>query len=213
MLFRGENKMAQYSGNLVGVVGTDGTVATGVAANYRRAIAPFSNFGTRQLMFLVVSLTGTNIGTDGSVGTGVDAGVATSDTTNVGGTGEDYAIKDASGNTVVPASYIYASNSHIYAALNGVAIAAEIFMVGSPVFSGSGSSKNILFSVGVYADTAASLNAGQSYAGEQSSGNTAAQTIQTAVTNAVAALGSGAAVTVQPAYLSGNSLTVPGHAY
>ena len=43
--------MAQYSGNLIGVVGPDGTTRTGVAANYRQQIVPFSRFGTRKVVW------------------------------------------------------------------------------------------------------------------------------------------------------------------
>ena len=194
---RGEIKMAQYSGNLL---------STGiVAANYRRAIAPFSNFGTRQLAFMVISFPSNSINTNTT-----EASVSTSDTTNVGGTGEDYAIYDASGNIVIPPAKIYSSNSAIYAALNGVAIAAEIFMVGALTTSGTpGSNQTGLLTVGVYIDTAASANGAMGAAGEQNLGNTAAQTIQAAV---IAATGI-AGITVQPGYLNGNTITIPGHTY
>jgi hypothetical protein len=197
--------MAQYSGNLL---------STGiVAANYRRAIAPFSNFGSRQMAFMVVSFPSNSVNTNTT-----EASVSTADTTNVGGTGEDYQIKDTRGNVVVPASNIFASNSAIYSALNGIAIAAEIFLVGQPAFSGTpGSNQTALMTVGIFIDTAASAYAGQSIAGEQNGqdansvavGNTAAQTIQTAVVAATGISG----ITVRPAYISGNSLTVGSVAY
>ena len=50
--------MATFSGNLVGSVGSDSTVATGVAANYLKASAS-TNFGTRQLS--VVKIVGTSV--------------------------------------------------------------------------------------------------------------------------------------------------------
>ncbi len=55
---RGDIKMTLYAGNLVGQTGSDGTVATGVAANYLKATSPFTNFGTRQLAILSVAYTG-----------------------------------------------------------------------------------------------------------------------------------------------------------
>ena len=128
--------MAQYSGDLT---------STGiVAANYRRAIAPFSNFGTRQIAFLAIENLTVNTTT-------TDSGILTADTTNNGGTGDQYAIYDnaISPNVVVPASYIYTSNSQIYKALNGVAIAAEIVFVGAVAFAGSGAT-TAKVTVGVY---------------------------------------------------------------
>jgi len=50
--------MTLYAGNLVGQTGSDGTTATGVAANYLKAAAPFTNFGTRQLQIINVAQTG-----------------------------------------------------------------------------------------------------------------------------------------------------------
>jgi hypothetical protein len=73
--------MPTYSGNLIGQTGTDGTTATGVAANYLRMPAQdqyatgaeYSNFGTRSLRLLKVTTTGgTNDltkGADGATGT------------------------------------------------------------------------------------------------------------------------------------------------
>ena len=60
--------MPTYSGNLIGVVGSDGTTATGVAANYGRMTNQqtygvgqgFSNFATRQLRLLKVTATASN---------------------------------------------------------------------------------------------------------------------------------------------------------
>jgi hypothetical protein len=69
--------MPTYSGNLVGQTGTDGTTATGVAANYLRMPAQdqyatgaeYSNFGTRSLRLLkVVTSGGTNDLTKGADG-------------------------------------------------------------------------------------------------------------------------------------------------
>jgi hypothetical protein len=155
--------MAQYSGDLT---------STGVvAANYRRAIAPFSNFGTRQIAFLAIENLTVNTTT-------TDARVLTADTSNVGGTGDQYAIYDIGGDdVVVPASYIYSSNSQIYKALNGVALAAEICFVGGVAFAGSGATTAKVV-VGVYIDTAASANADMQAA---VTANTNAQSIQSAV--------------------------------
>ena len=50
--------MTLYAGNLVGQTGSDGTTATGVAANYLKSAAPFTNFGTRQLQIINVAQTG-----------------------------------------------------------------------------------------------------------------------------------------------------------
>lgn len=73
--------MPTYAGNLVGQTGTDGTTATGVAANYLRMPAQdqyatgaeYSNFGTRSLRLIkVVTSGGTNdlrYGADGATGT------------------------------------------------------------------------------------------------------------------------------------------------
>ena len=73
--------MTLYAGNLVGQTGSDGTTATGVAANYLKMTpqdtyatgAEFSNFGTRSLRLLkVVTTGGTNDltkGADGATGT------------------------------------------------------------------------------------------------------------------------------------------------
>lgn len=57
--------MPTYSGNLIGVVGSDGTTATGVAANYGKMTSQqtygvgqaFSNFATRQLRLIQVVAT------------------------------------------------------------------------------------------------------------------------------------------------------------
>ena len=56
--------MTLYAGNLIGQTGSDGTTATGVAANYRKMTPQqtygvgeaYSNFGTRQLAWFQVSL-------------------------------------------------------------------------------------------------------------------------------------------------------------
>jgi hypothetical protein len=73
--------MPTYAGNLVGQTGTDGTTATGVAANYLRMPAQdqyatgaeYSNFATRSLRLIkVVTSGGTNdlrYGADGATGT------------------------------------------------------------------------------------------------------------------------------------------------
>ena len=188
--------MPTYSGNLVGQVGTDGTTATGVAANYRRALAPFTNFGTRQLAFFVISFGSNTVNTN------------TTDAYSDENTqGQEYKVVDSAGNVVIPSTQVFAPNSNIYAALNGVAIAAEIAIVGAVTFSGSaGSSQTAVFTVGCYVDTAASASADMqvSY-----TANAAAQTIQAAVRKATGV----SSVTVQPGYLAGNSLTIPGVAY
>jgi hypothetical protein len=73
--------MPTFAGNLVGQTGTDGTTATGVAANYLRMPAQdqyatgaeYSNFATRSLRLIkVVTSGGTNdlrYGADGATGT------------------------------------------------------------------------------------------------------------------------------------------------
>ena len=177
--------MAQYSGDLT---------STGiVAANYRRAIAPFSNFGTRQIGFLAIENLTVNTTT-------TEAGVLTADTTNVGGTGEQFAIYAANGSdVVVPASYIFPSNSAIYKALNGVAIAAEVIFVGAVAFAGSGATTAKVV-VGVYIDTAASANADMQHA---VTANAAAQSIQAAVRAATGDSG----VTVKSVFPSGITFT------
>jgi hypothetical protein len=188
--------MPTYSGNLVGVVGTDGTVATGVAANYRRAIAPFTNFGTRQIAFFVVTFPSNTVNTN-----------TTEAYVNENTQGQEYAISDSGAHIVVPNAQLFAPNSAIYAALNGIAIAAEIALVGAVTFAGSaGSTQTATFTVGAFVDTAASANADMQHA---VAANGAAQTIQAAVR---AATGVGS-VTVQPGYLAGNSITVPGYEY
>ena len=149
--------MAQYSGNLIGQAGDGGTAATGVAANYRRAMNPFSNFGTRQIAFLAVENLSTNTNT-------TESNVAVSDNTNVGGTGDTYEIMDASGNVVVPESKIFATNSAIYKAVSGVQLAAEVCFVGQVTFSGSaGTNQTAAFVVGIYIDTAGSANADEQH--------------------------------------------------
>ena len=60
--------MPTYSGNLIGSTGSDGTTATGVAANYGKMTSQqtygvgqaFSNFATRQLRLLKVTATASN---------------------------------------------------------------------------------------------------------------------------------------------------------
>jgi len=194
---RGDYKMPTYSGNLVIQTGSDGTTATGVAANYRRAIAPFSNFGTRQIAFFQVQLTGTNLN-NGS--TGVDY------PQNENTQGQEYAISNSASGVVIPAAQVYPPNSNVYAALNGVALAAEIALVGGVVFAnanGATSTATATFIVGAYIDTAASSSADMQVA---YTANAAAQTIAAGVLKAVS-LGTGAAVTVYPVYFNGGSLT------
>ena len=187
--------MAQYSGNLIGQAGDGGTAATGVAANYRRAMSPFSNFGTRQIAFLAVS----NLGTDTDT---TEHYVSVADTNNVGGTGDTYQINDISGHTVVPESQIFNTDSAIYRAVSGIQLAAEVALVGKMAFSGSvGSNQKAAFIVGIYVDTAGSANADEQHA---SMANTNARTIQQAVIDATGDSG----VLVVPAYFDGTSLTV-----
>ena len=193
--------MAQYSGNLIGQPGDTGTTASSVAANYRRAMSPFSNFGTRQIAFLAVQ----GLAVDITAVTGSDLSVLVSDNTNIGGTGETYEINDASGNVVVPESAIFETNSAIYKAISGIQLAAEVCFVGKVSFAGSGST-TASFIVGVYVDTAGSYNADEQHASLQ---NMNARTIQQAVKDATGDSG----VTVQPTYPVGVALVQPGHEY
>jgi hypothetical protein len=184
--------MAQYSGNLI----TGNAV---VAANYRRAMAPFSNFGTRQIAFLAIqNLAVTTLSTD--------AYVDVSDTTNVGGTGETYSINDAGGFIVVPETGIYVTNSHIAKAISGIQLAAEVCFVGDVAFTGSAPSEKAALVVGIYVDTAASANADQQHA---VMANANARSIQQAVIDATG----DASVTVQPVFPAGITFTPTGHAY
>ena len=186
--------MAQYSGNLI--------TGSSVAANYRRAMAPFSNFGTRQIAFLAVE----NLSVDNRTGH-TDAYVDVSDNTNVGGTGETYAIFDNSDNVVVPETGIYVTDSHISRAISGVQLAAEVCFVGDVVFTGTaGSNQKAAFIVGIYVDTAGSANADQQHA-SQANGN--ARTIQQAVKDATGDSG----ITVQPTFPVGTAFVKPGYEY
>jgi len=185
---RGEIKMAQYSGNLI-------TGGDAVAANYRRAMAPFSNFGTRQIAFLAIQNLSVNTST-------TDAYVDVSDTNNVGGTGETYAIYDNNEGTVIPETGIYVTDSHVSRAISGVQLAAEVCFVGD-VAVVTGKAK---FVVGIYVDTAASANADMQNA---NSANTNARSIEQSVQ---AATGDGS-VTVQPVFPVGITFTPTGNAY
>jgi len=192
--------MAQYSGNLIGQAGDGGTAATGVAANYRRAMSPFSNFGTRQIAFLAVENLSTNTNT-------AEGYVDVSDNNNTGGTGETYEIMDASGNVVIPESEIFKTNSAIYKAVSGVQLAAEVCFVGKVAFTGSaGTNQKAKFIVGIYVDTAGSMNADEQHA-SMANGN--ARTIQQAVIDATGDSG----VTVQPTFPIGTALVQPGYEY
>lgn len=192
--------MAQYSGNLIGQAGDGGTAATGVAANYRRAMSPFSNFGTRQIAFLAIQNLSTNTNTTESY-------VTVSDTNNNGGTGETYQINDASGNTVIPESDIFKSNGAIYKAVSGIQLAAEVCFVGKArFFNDPGDGQTASFVVGVYVDTAGSMNADEQHA-SMANGN--ARTIQQAVRDATGDSG----VTVQPTFPIGVALVQPGYEY
>lgn len=183
--------MPTYSGNLVGQTGTDGTTATGVAANYRRALAPFTNFGTRQIAFFVVTFPSNTVNTN-----------TTEAYSNENTQGQEYLIQDSSSNVIFPSTQVFAPNSAIYAALNGIAISAEIAIVGAVAFGGSaGSTQTATFTVGAYIDTAASASADMQ---SVPVANSAAQTIQAAVRKATGV----STVTVTAAYLSGNSMTV-----
>jgi len=193
--------MAQYSGNLIGQPGDTGTTASSVAANYRRAMSPFSNFGTRQIAFLAVE----GLAVDITAVTGSDLSVLVSDNTNIGGTGETYEINDASGNVVVPESAIFETNSAIYKAISGIQLAAEVCFVGKVSFAGSGST-TASFIVGIYVDTAGSYNADEQHASMQ---NINARTIQQAVKDATGQSG----VTVEPTFPIGTAFVKPGHEY
>jgi hypothetical protein len=183
--------MAQYSGNLI--------TGSSVAANYRRAMAPFSNFGTRQIAFLAIqNLAVTTASTD--------AYVDVNDTNNIGGTGDQYQIKDASGNTVVPETGIYVTDSHISKAISGIQLAAEVCFVGDVEVTGSAPNEKAKLVVGIYVDTAASANADMQHA---SMVNANARSMQDAVR---AATGDGS-VTVQPVFPVGITFTPTGHAY
>lgn len=192
--------MAQYSGNLVGQAGDAGTAASGVAANYRRAMNPFSNFGTRQIAFLAVANLSVNTNT-------TEGYVSVADTNNAGGTGETYEIMDASGNVVVPESNIFKSNSAMYKAVSGIQLAAEVCFVGKArFFNDPGDGQTASFVVGVYVDTAGSANADEQHA-SMANGN--ARTIQQAVRDAT---GDGN-VTVEPTFPYGLAFNTPGAAY
>jgi len=52
--------------SLIGQVGPDGTVYTGVAANYRTQQVPYSRFGTRKIVWFNIGLLDNRLG-DGSV--------------------------------------------------------------------------------------------------------------------------------------------------
>jgi hypothetical protein len=187
--------MAQYSGNLI-------TGSAVVAANYRRAMAPFSNFGTRQIAFLAIE----NLSVDNRTGHS-DAYVDVSDNTNIGGTGDQYAINDVSGNTVIPETGIYVTNSAIYKAISGVQLAAEVCFVGDTVFTGTaGTDQKAAFVVGIYIDTAGSANADEQHAA-MANGN--ARTIQQAVKDATGDSG----VTVEPTFPVGVAFVKPGYEY
>jgi hypothetical protein len=193
--------MPTYSGNLVGQTGSDGTISTGVAANYRRALAPFSNFGTRQLAFFAIACTGANINN-----TTTDLS-----TTDENTQGQEYKIGDNSTGVVSPSTYVFPSNSNVYAILNGVAQQMEIAYVGVPAFGGSQgtSTATCTITVGVYIDTAASKGAGMQAA---TVANPNAQTLLTAVTNSTS-LGASAAVTVTALWFSGNTVATGSTAY
>ena len=52
--------------SLIGTLGPDGTVNTGVAANYRRQQVPYSRFGSRKVLWFTVGMVTTRLG-DGSI--------------------------------------------------------------------------------------------------------------------------------------------------
>ena len=52
--------------SLIGTLGPDGTVNTGIAANYRREQVPYSRFGSRKVVWFNIGLLSNNLG-DGSV--------------------------------------------------------------------------------------------------------------------------------------------------
>lgn len=52
--------------SLIGQVGPDGTVYTGVAANYRTQQVPYSRFGTRKVVWFTIGMINTKL-PDGSV--------------------------------------------------------------------------------------------------------------------------------------------------
>ena len=171
--------MAQYSGNLLSQLTTDpvtGAVGTyGVAANYRRVSAPFSNFGTRQIMFLAIR--------------DIDLlGPYPSDLLPVQRDGYDlgnldannYGAMNSGGGTVIPDSYLWKPDSAVWQAINGVMLAAEVCFVGQPA-NYNDSDWDIGVIVGVYFDTAASSDSAEQHA---SQANEMARTIQQAVLDA-----------------------------
>ena len=52
--------------SLIGTLGPDGTVNTGIAANYRREQVPYSRFGSRKVLWFTVGMINTRL-PDGSV--------------------------------------------------------------------------------------------------------------------------------------------------
>lgn len=52
--------------SLIGTLGPDGTVNTGIAANYRREQVPYSRFGSRKVVWFNIGLLSNRLG-DGSV--------------------------------------------------------------------------------------------------------------------------------------------------
>jgi hypothetical protein len=165
--------MAQYSGNLVGVVGVDGTIKTGVAANYRRVGAPMSNFGTRQIMFLAIR----------DIDIRPSTVPVTRDNYELGDLDlNNYGLTDSndSPNTVIPDSYLWNPDSPLWKAINGVQLAAELAFIGQPGRYND-SDWDYAVIVGVYADTAASADAGEQHA---YAANGMARTINQAVADA-----------------------------
>ena len=160
--------MAQYSGNLLSQLGAD---PYGVAANYRRVSAPMSNFGTRQIMFLAIR--DIDIRPNSHPVERVEYDLNDLDANN-------YGLTDSGGNVVVPDSYLWAPDSPLWKAINGVQLAAELCFVGQPGNYNS-SAWDYAVIVGIYADTAASADADEQHA---YAANAMARTIQQAVLDA-----------------------------
>jgi hypothetical protein len=155
--------MALYSGNLL---------STGiVAANYRRVGAPMSNFGTRQIMFLAIR----------DIDIRPSTVPVTRDNYELGDLDlNNYGLNDSGDNTVIPDSYLWNPDSPLWKAINGVQLAAELAFIGQPGRYND-SDWDYAVIVGVYADTAASADAGEQHA---YAANGMARTINQAVADA-----------------------------
>jgi len=196
-------------------------LGTYVAANYGRMTSldtyggiTYNNFGTRNLAFLKVVVTGTvNL----SAATGPDT-----DASNISG----YANQVSSFNPAInqtATTIAYAdSNSYFSVAVRTIQQFAEVYMVGTPYYNGSTASS---FIVAISLDTANSAAAssntevfGTAYPTLLTFGAVAAQLVNAMNTSAVANSGAGAdtvgsavsAVTITQIFPYGNSFVAPG---